>query len=74
MKKKAPFWFKIRFCIYWLTKHKETATIVTCGKCNSTRITFKDGRQEGNIYTSNYICEDCGSTAQCVETWEIKNK
>ncbi|MBU3186541.1 hypothetical protein [Clostridium estertheticum] len=72
MKKKMPFWFKVRFCIYWIMRHKETATVVTCGKCHGTRVTFQEGKQENNIYTSKYICEDCGSTAACVETWDIK--
>ncbi len=72
MKKKMPLWFKIKFLVFWLTKHKDTATMVSCGKCNSTRVTFKDGKQEKNIYTSKYECLDCGSTAECVETWDIK--
>lgn len=71
MKKKFPFWLKIRFIFYCLASFKGTGTIVTCGKCNGSRVTFQDGKQEGNVYTSKYRCEDCGSTAECIETWDI---
>jgi transposase-like protein len=74
MKKSMSLWFKIKFLILWLNKHKGTATIVTCGNCNSTRVTFKNGKQKHNVYTSEYRCLDCGATAKCFEIWHFNNK
>ena len=58
MKKKFPLWMKVKFIIYWFKEFKGTGTIVTCGKCKSTKVTFQEGHQEGNIYKSKYICEN----------------
>lgn len=73
MKQKMKFSTKVKFIFWWLFKKtKGTMTIVTCGNCNSKRVTFKNGKQEGNIYTSEYTCKDCGTTAKCTEVWSSK--
>lgn len=72
-KQKMKFWVKTKFIFYWLFNYtKGTMTIVSCGKCNSKRITFKNGKQTGNIYTSEYTCKDCGATATCTEIWNLE--
>ena len=73
MKEKMSLWTKIKFMYYWFRKYNATATIVKCGNCNSGRITFSEGRQEGNVYKSKYRCEDCGATATCTEIWQFNN-
>ncbi len=72
-KQKMMFLTKIKFVFWWLLNYtKGTMTIVSCGNCNSQRVTFKNGNQENNIYTSEYTCKDCGATAKCTEVWSLK--
>lgn len=72
-KQKFKFLTKIKFIFWWLFNYtKRTMTIVTCGKCNGKRVTFKNSNQEGNIYTSEYVCKDCGAVAKCTEVWSDK--
>ena len=72
-KRKLKLWTKIKFALFWIFKYTYgSGTIVNCGNCKSLRIIFRNSKQEGNIYTSEYVCKDCGAVGKCTEVWSDK--
>jgi hypothetical protein len=68
MKKKHSLLTKLKVCWYWLFVHGDGIN-VNCGVCKSTKLTILESSKEGNIYTSKYLCRDCGATAENKEIW-----
>lgn len=68
MKKKYSLMTKLKVCYFWLFRHGE-GIMVTCGKCRSTKLKLIENNQEGNKFTSKYMCRKCGATAINIEDW-----
>jgi len=70
--KKLTFIQKVKIFRMWSNEQKG-GVVVACNLCDSTHLSFKNQHNEQledkHMYTSTYICEDCGATCQNKQEW-----